>query len=1007
MKKLLLVSILSLLSFTQAFSQFFNVSHLTGTQLINGVNVTVTFSGSATSTPWCGVNPYWIGSGGPGTYTFTFSQPVYAVRAEVTAMNDGELNTFDINGAPYPLTPPNVSVYLGNCNQNQAVIAFGGLFGPAGTPGTPGVGGQVDIEDCNGITSCSITNNGVLAGTTFSFYFDATPGGGGITVNAGSNSPICVGQTINLTASNVSGGAYTWTGPLGFNSNQQNPSITGATENMSGDYIVSAVGACGPDTDTVNVQVLPLPVIASTTISNPTTCGGSDGSITLTGLQPNGIFTVNYTVNGNPMTLLNVAADASGNLIINGLTQGTYTNVTVTNAAGCASGPTSGTLVDPPVPAAPIIASNSPVCENGTITLTANSIPGATYSWSGPGFVSSLQNPSITNAQMTSEGNYTATITVANCVSPGTTIFVDMTPLPAPPVVANIDYCQYDIAVPLTATGSSLLWYTSQTGTGSSVAPTPNTGTPGVTTYWVTQTVSSCEGPMSPINVTVKPQPTAPVYTGPTHYCRDEPTTPLTANGQALQWYDNNNNPLAGAPTVTTVVPADYVYYVTQTINGCESPKTTVNVHVADIPPAPGVSDITYCQYDVPVALTANGTGLQWFNSQFGGTALIATPIPTTNVPNTRTWFVSQTVDGCESPRAPITVTTLFLPTSTFAASRPLVCENDTLTFYYTGDGTNAELYTWTLPNDSTVLISGNTNTPGPIVIRFDSIGTFPLTLNVNNQGCNTTFVYNVKVVVVPDVEISMQNNICIHDTAKIGLGDYNSPLATYIWDFDGGTNLYSDVNEGPYQVTWAGTGLHYVHVTVGNTACEATFSDTVLIHNLPDAHFAAALTGSGICVGDSLRLTAVDNKAIYSYQWAPEGFFNQSNNNAPVVNAYVRAADEISLTVTSPYGCSATEKMMIDAQQCCTVFLPNAFTPNGDGKNDIFRPVTSGNHAIKLFMIVDRWGKKVFETLDENIGWDGTFNGEDQDIGTFYYILQYKCDGKVQDMKGEVILVR
>jgi gliding motility-associated-like protein len=985
---------------SNASAQWVPITHTTGTQNYGGVNVGVSNVGGTTGGGCAGF--YWV----PGTnasYTFTFSTPVAGILILVDAINTGETIEFIIDGVPFPITNCNLdpNPLVNNCSVNNCNIVNGQF-----TNNTTGwvCGGIMTFY--GPISSFTINQPSGGSGTTFNISFapmGSNIGGAG-SITAGSNSPVCEGGQLDLTSTPSNN--YLWTGPNGFTSTLQDPIINPVTLANAGTYYLESNGPCGMVYDTITVVVSPPPVVTASSFTNPTTCGGSEGTIRLEGLSPNQPFTVTYIVNGTP-TSININSDANGVILITGLTQGTYNSISVISGNCPPLLVGNMVLVDPPIPAAPIIASNSPVCENGTITLTSNSVPGATYNWSGPGFASSLQNPSITNAQMTSEGNYTATVTVANCVSPGTTIFVDMTPLPAPPVVSNIDYCQYDIAVPLTATGTALLWYTSQTGTGSSVAPTPNTGTPGVTTYWVTQTVSSCEGPMSPINVTVKPQPTAPVYTGPVHYCRDEPTTPLTANGQNIQWYDNNNNLLPGAPTVSTVVPADHVYYVTQSINGCESPKTTVNIHVADIPPAPGVSDITYCQFDEPVALTANGTALQWFNSQFGGSALIAAPIPVTNVPNIRTWFVSQTVDGCESPRAPITVTTLFLPTSTFAASRPLVCENDTLMFYYTGNGTNSEVYTWTLPNDSTVLTAGATNTAGPIVIRFDSVGTFPLTLNVNNQGCNTTFVYNVKVVVVPDVAISMPGDICIHDTVKVGLGDYNSPLASYVWDFDGGTNLYNDVNEGPYQITWNGTGLHYVHVTVGNTACETTFSDTVLIHNLPDAHFAAAINGSGICVGDSLRLTAVDNKAIYSYTWAPEGFFNQSNNNAPVVNAYVRAADEISLTVSSPYGCSATEKMMIDAQQCCTVFLPNAFTPNGDGKNDIFRPVTAGNHAIKMFMIVNRWGKKVFETLDETKGWDGTFNGEDQDIGTYFYILQYKCDGKTQELKGEVILVR
>ncbi len=1000
----LLTCLIGLFS-TTTNAQWNPITHTTGTQTISGVGVTVT-NNNGTLGGGCG-GQFWVQQTN-ASYTFTFAPAVAAVWITVDAINTGESIEFIINGAQFPVTNCNLdpnpfvnNCSVGNCNivngqfvNNTAFWVCGGVmifYGP--------------------ITSFTILEPIGGSGTTFDISFvppgGTIPGGNGAgVVTAGSNSPVCAGNPLNLTAT-VTGSPYSWTGPGGFTSNQQNPTINPANPAQSGDYIVTSVTPCGTAKDTVTVVVNPAPVITNSFKTDPTTCGGNNGTMVFEGLAPNTSYTVDYLVNGNPVSVV-VNSNGTGVLTVTGLTQGSYTNITVTAAPCPAISVGNMLLVDPPIPAAPTASSNSPVCENSTINFQTTPVTGGTFNWTGPlGFASGQPNPSIPNAPLGAEGNYSVTVTVANCVSAPTIVFVDMTPQPLPPVTAPTEFCQLSPAVPLTATGTALLWYTSLTGTGSAVAPTPSTTTAGPQTFYVTQTVSGCESNKAPLIVNIKPKPLPPLYTGPVHYCAGDPSVALTANGTSLQWYDAQNNPLPGAPTVVTTVAADFVWYVDQTVNGCVSDRTTVAVHVAAIPPPPGVADVKQCQYDAQIPLTAVGTDLRWYNDATGGSPLINVPLPATDAPMTRTWYVSQTIDGCESPRAPILVTIDFLPTSTFGVSRPLVCENDTLSFWYTGNAGPSEIYTWTLPADSAELISGTTDISGPIVIRFDSVGTFPLTLTVNNLGCITSTTYNVKVVNIPEVTISMPADVCIHDSVKVGLGNYNSYIASLDWDFGGGVNVLNNVDEGPYLIQWSNEGVKRVQVVAGNTACETTTFDTVIVHSAPDAHFSAVSGGGQLCIGDSVRLAANDNNALYSYEWAPERFFNHSNNFAPVVNAYVAAAQEITLTVTTPYGCSATESMMMNAEECCVVSLPNVFTPNGDGRNDIFRPITVGTHAMKVFMVVNRWGQKVFETINESEGWDGTFNGADQNVDTYFYILQYKCNGKMQEKKGEVILMR
>ena len=91
-----------------------------------------------------------------------------------------------------------------------------------------------------------------------------------------------------------------------------------------------------------------------------------------------------------------------------------------------------------------------------------------------------------------------------------------------------------------------------------------------------------------------------------------------------------------------------------------------------------------------------------------------------------------------------------------------------------------------------------------------------------------------------------------------------------------------------------------------------------------------------------------------------------------------------------------------------CSVFLPNAFTPNNDGRNDVYRPVITGNHTLRSFQIRNRYGQEVFSTIADNAGWDGKLKGVQQNIGTYFYFLKCDCDnGKKIEKKGDFSLIR
>ncbi|WP_445440617.1 Ig-like domain-containing protein, partial [Dyadobacter frigoris] len=194
-------------------------------------------------------------------------------------------------------------------------------------------------------------------------------------------------------------------------------------------------------------------------------------------------------------------------------------------------------------------------------------------------------------------------------------------------------------------------WYDAATGgTGLATAPTPSTVTVGTKSYFVSQTLNGCEGPRAEIKVIVGACTTpAPTVVSPVNYNVGATATVLPAVANGL-WYDvaTGGTGLAAAPTPSTVTAGTKSYFVSQTLNGCEGPRAEIKVIVTCATPAPTViSPVNYNVGATATALPAVANGL-WYDVATGGTGLAAAPTPSTVTAGTKSYFVSQTLNGCE-----------------------------------------------------------------------------------------------------------------------------------------------------------------------------------------------------------------------------------------------------------------------------------------------------------------------------------------------------------------------
>ncbi len=374
--------------------------------------------------------------------------------------------------------------------------------------------------------------------------------------------------------------------------------------------------------------------------------------------------------------------------------------------------------VQPCTTAAPTAISPVNYCQNavaiplqatGTNLLWYTTATGGTGSQTAP-------TPSTTTIGITT---YYVSQTIG-CESPRLPVVVNITvSTPAPTVTSPVNYCQNAVALQLTATGTGLLWYTTATGgTGSSTAPTPSTTIIGSTSYYVSQTQNCGESPRAVIIVNVSTVPASPGITSPVTYCQNSTAVPLTATGSNLLWYTAASGGIGvtTAPTPSTAFVGSTVYYVSQSNNGCESPRAAITVNINASPPAPTVTTpVNYCQNAVAIQLTATGNTLLWYTVATGGTGNVTAPTPPTTTAGSTNYYVTQTVTGCESQRAIITVNVTALPSAPVVTSPVTYCQLSTV-LPLMATGTNLLWYTSatggtgsvTAPTPSTT-VAGNT----------------------------------------------------------------------------------------------------------------------------------------------------------------------------------------------------------------------------------------------------------------------------------------------------------
>jgi gliding motility-associated-like protein len=323
-------------------------------------------------------------------------------------------------------------------------------------------------------------------------------------------------------------------------------------------------------------------------------------------------------------------------------------------------------------------------------------------------------------------------------------------------------------------------------------------------------------------------------------------------------------------------------------------------------------------------------------------------------------------------------------------------CKDNTVNFLNTSVG--GTTYHWDFGVKET---DADTSDDFEPTYTYPDSGTYVVTLYVNkNTTCGDSISRFVKVYPKLRTNFTAKNFVCPGDTVQFTdqtTSTYN--VNNWTWDFDDHTPF--DTTQNPKHVFQYG-GLYNVGYIVKNTqGCIDTAFKKIIV----DPFIAFAGNDTFIVKGERIFFNA---KGGGSYLWTPSTYLNNPNIGNPIGTFTDKGTFYYVVTVTSDSGCVSRDTVKIDVIENPYLSTPNAFTPNGDGVNDTFRPLAVGYQSIRFFRVFNRYGQEIFYTDSFNQGWDGTFKGQQCDLGVYYWMLGVKDRfGNNKELKGDVTLIR
>lgn len=364
-------------------------------------------------------------------------------------------------------------------------------------------------------------------------------------------------------------------------------------------------------------------------------------------------------------------------------------------------------------------------------------------------------------------------------------------------------------------------------------------------------------------------------------------------------------------------------------------------------------------------------------------------------------YTVSMVASDCSNRcRDSVTKTvTVLPPLKALFNTVPKSCTGDSVVFTNTSAESYPSTYAWDFG-------TSHSSSKDP-EISFSIAGTYPVKLVVKDStGCKDSIVKSILVTDYPKINI-YAGNACMNTLCNFNAVLLNGvSIDHWKWDFQGDGIIDAHTKN-------AGTVYHSqgsFSVTVSATSaegCTTTKATVLSVYPLPHASYTLNADASPMISFTNTSITP-GNSQLVSTTWNFGEGFAENNPAFVLTHAYSQpGAYRPLLTVTNNFGCSDTISQPLVIATSYAVYIPNAFTPNGDDLNDLFKIEYFGITESEL-SIFDRWGELLYTSKDKDAGWNGTGKGKDYKQDVYVWRLVYKeFSGEEHYKTGSVSLVR